>query len=312
MPSASDRLAPRVDVTLRVFLQTVDGDVPCKTRDASYEGVFIVRRDPLPLRKLIRFRARLPGTDDELQMLGLVAHTVNATDAAERGGQPGMGIQLFSLGKQTRKRWRDFVDALYEKDPDALKAIEESLRPDIRIRIPSREVLERFRTVDLPRGVLFVRTPELAPEGSEVDCIISHPVQEEDFTLTAVVKKAVEGTIKERGLQVRLILPDDTSELEEFLGGPIPDAPRPPSQPLPAQDGSPPPPDLPTPGAETPAMDLQEESGISLDEDDLEFESTPIEESEAEVLAEEASEAEEDAEEEEVLDDDENATKESE
>lgn len=221
MKSAADRLAPRVDVTLKVYLQTVDGDVPCKTRDASYEGVFIVRQNPLPLRKLIRFRAQLPNTGEELQMLGLVAHTVNATDAAERGRQPGMGIQLFSLGKQTRQRWRDFIDALYEEDPQALAAIEESLRPDVRVRIPNPEMLARFREVDLPRGTLFVRTPELAAPGTDVDCIVSRPGDDREFTLSATVKKAIEGSVRERGLQLRLHVPDDKSELEAFLGGPI-------------------------------------------------------------------------------------------
>ena len=217
MPSASDRNAPRVDISLDVFLQTVDGDVPCETRDASYEGVFIVRRDPLPLRKLIRFRTRLPETGDELQMLGLVAHTVNSTDAAERGRDPGMGIQLFSLGRDTRDRWRNYIDELYEKNPEARHSIETSRRPKVRVRIPNTAMLRRFQTVDLPDGRLFIRTPDLHPEGTDVDCVITHPIKDEVFVLPGRVLEAVEGTVKERGLRLALNVPDDTSELDAFF-----------------------------------------------------------------------------------------------
>ena len=229
MTSSSERLAPRVDISLDVFLQTVDGDVPCKTRDVSYEGVFIVRPDPLPLRKLIRFRTRLPDGEEDLQMLGLVAHTVNATDAAEDNRDPGMGIQLFSLGKKTHQRWRDYIDFLYSENPEARRSIEEKSRPTVRLRIPNPSLLRRFRTVDLPAGKLFLRTPELHPEGTDLDCVVSHPLNDEEFILPAHVLECVDGTVKERGLRLALHLPEDTSALEEFLGGTIPaPAPSPP------------------------------------------------------------------------------------
>ena len=254
MTSTSERTAPRVDVSLNVFLQTVDGDVPCKTRDASYEGVFIVRPDPLPLRKLIRFRTRLPDTDEDLQMLGLVAHTVNATDAAEHGRDPGMGIQLFSLGRKTRQRWRDYIDALYHENPEARRSIEEKRRPTVRLRIPNPSLLQRFRTVDLPAGTLFLRTPELHAEDTEVDCVVTHPLNEEQFSLRATVLECIDGTVKERGLRLSLQLPEDTTALEEFLGGAIP-APSLPEEP-------------------------QEDSDVVSDEEVAEGEEAPVEQTE--------------------------------
>ncbi len=232
MTSSSQRKAPRVQVNLDVTLQTVDGDVSCETRDASYQGVFIARRDPLPLRKLIRFRARLPDSDEQLQMLGLVAHTVSAAEAAERNRAPGMGIQLFSLGRETRRRWHQFIDDLYERDPRARQSIESSRRPDIQMRIPDEEMLHKFRTVDLPKGRVFVRTPEVQPEGTEVNCVITHP-DDEVLSLQATVTNAVEGSVRDRGVELSLQLPDDTEELELFLGGEIPEAPQAPEPPAP-------------------------------------------------------------------------------
>lgn len=222
MFSSSERKSPRVSVSLDVFVQTVDGDVPCKTRDASYHGVFIVRRNPLPLRKLIRFRTLIPDTEEELQMLGLVAHTVNATEASEHGRDPGMGIQLFSLGRQTRDRWRDYVDSLYEEHPEASHAIDLSGRPRVQVRIPNSAILRKFRSVDLPGGSLFVQTPDVYDVGTEVDCVIVHPLTEMEFAIPARVSEKVEGNADERGLRLALDLPDDTTELDAFLDGRVP------------------------------------------------------------------------------------------
>ena len=222
MASAKDRRAPRVHVALDVFLQTVDGDVSFKTSDASYEGVFLLSSNPLPLRKLIRFRTRLPESGEELQMLGLIAHTVNATDAAETGTTAGMGIQLFSLGRETRERWRDYVDELYESNPEARRAVEVARRPKVKIRIPNAGILKRFREVDLPAGSLFLRTPELHPQGTEVDCIIVHPITDEKFAIPGQVLKSIDGTVKERGMRLSFTVPDDTTELDAFLNGDVP------------------------------------------------------------------------------------------
>lgn len=217
MSNAKARRSPRVFAALDVSLQTVDGDVFYKTRDASYDGVFLVSDEPLPLRKLIRFRTRLPDSKEELQMLGLVAHTINPATAAESGEAPGMGIQLFSLGRETRARWREYIDALYQKNPEARRAVESARRPKVRVRIPNAELLKRFKTVDLPAKSLFLRTPDLHPAGTEVDCIISHPFSEQSFILSATVAESIDGTVKERGLRLDLELPHDLSELQAFL-----------------------------------------------------------------------------------------------
>ncbi len=219
MSASRQRKSPRVDVELDVFIQTVDGDVPCQTRDASYEGVYIIRSNPLPLRKLIRFRTVLPDSEQELQMLGLVAHTVNPVEARDRGRDPGMGIQLFSLGQQTRQQWRDFVDTLYDSNPDARRSFELSRTPIVEMRVPNSAMLRKLRTVDLPNGRLFVYTSELYPKGTSVKCLLVHPVSGEEFAIDAEVFEVVDGPIQERGLRLDLEIPDDTAPLQHFLDG---------------------------------------------------------------------------------------------
>ena len=219
MTSSRQRKSPRVDVELDVFIQTVDGDVPCRTRDASYEGVYIVRQSPLPLRKLIRFRTVLPDSEHELQMLGLVAHTVNPVEAQEQGRDPGMGIQLFSLGQKTRDQWREFVDGLYEANPDARRTFEMDRDPVVELQVPNSAMLRKLRTVDLPNGRIFVHTADLYPAGTHVECRIIHPVTGDDFSLDARVVEVVDGSVHDRGLRLDLELPDDRQAMQRFLDG---------------------------------------------------------------------------------------------
>ncbi len=217
MASAKDRRSPRVRAALDVFLQTVDGDIAFKTSDASYEGVFIVCPEPLPLRKLIRFRTRLGDSSDELQMLGLVAHTVNAEDAAETGQRAGMGIQLFSLGHATKQTWRTFIDDLYQQNPEARRAVESARRPKVKIRIPNEELLHRFRTLDLPAKRLFLRTPELHPSGTKVTCLVLHPLTKKTFPIPGEVLETIDGSVKERGMQLAFDVDPEDPNLQAFL-----------------------------------------------------------------------------------------------
>lgn len=223
MSSTGQRRSPRVEATLEVTLQTVDGEVSCNTRDASYQGVFIVRPDPLPLRKLIRFRTRLPDGDEQLQMLGLVAHTVSKDDASRQNRQPGMGIQLFSLGEKTRRRWRQFVDSLYQQDPRARETLASSQRPEVRMRIPDEATLQKLRRIHLPNNQLFVRTPELHPPGTSVDCVVVHPDRDDDLTLAATVTEVVDTSVKQRGLHLEIEPLEDPEDAEAFFRKPIPD-----------------------------------------------------------------------------------------
>ncbi len=208
--SRANRREPRVPINLAVRLQTAAGEVEYKTKNVSSSGVFIVCEEPLPLRRLARFRTVL---DDnrELQMLGLVAHRINRADASERGTQPGMGVQLYSVGAETGERWRDFVRGLVERDPALIKAMEERNLPHIRVRMSSAEKLAKFQTKDLPRAMFFYRTPDPFPKGQKVICEIYHEGSEDPFSLSGTVGERVEGGRRKRGMEIHLHDVDETT-----------------------------------------------------------------------------------------------------
>ena len=212
--SRANRREPRVPVNLDVHLQTAAGELKYRTKNVSSRGVFIVCDEPLPLRRLARFRTIMED-GSELQMLGLVAHRVNTTDATERGAQPGMGLQLYSVGAATGERWRDFVDALVERDPALIKSIEERNLPRVRVHLSTKEKLLKFRERDLRKGQFFYRTPEPLPKGTKIMCEFTHPSAEDGFMISATVGDRVEGGRRKRGMQVHLHDVDE-NKLEAF------------------------------------------------------------------------------------------------
>lgn len=198
--SRQNRRDPRVEIALDVFIQDAAGEVKYMTKDISYRGVFIVTRDPFPLRKLVRFR--MTSDDGDYQMMGLVAHRVNDFDAAESGRDAGMGIQLYSVGKVTKERWRDFVTETYHADPVARAELERKRMPRIRIHLKNEKMKDQFMSRDFPSGGIFYRTNDLQDVGTRVVCDVIHPKSGRIFELPATVTNRVDGSRRKRGLQL--------------------------------------------------------------------------------------------------------------
>lgn len=215
MSSKTQRREPRIDISLPVTLQLPDGELQYQINNASYRGVFIACPEPLPLRKLVRFRTQLSLDDEPLQMLGLVAHTINPTEARESGKTPGMGIQLYSVGKETRELWRNYLTEQYEKDPEALEKVRALDAPHVNVHMRSTEQLQTFAERDLEHGSIFVRTSELSPIDSTVICDIVHPETKQPFGLEARVIDVKETPRRERGMRLEFVELDE-EQREQF------------------------------------------------------------------------------------------------
>lgn len=215
MSTKTQRREPRIDISLPVTLQLPDGELQYQINNASYRGVFISCPEPLPLRKLVRFRTQLSDDDEPLQMLGLVAHTINATEARESGKTPGMGIQLYSVGKETRERWRTYLTDEYEKDPEARDMVRALDAPRVSVHMRSMDQLRTFVARDLEQGSIFVRTSELSSIDSTVICEVIHPDSQDHFELEARVVDVKETPRRERGMRLEFVALDE-EQREEF------------------------------------------------------------------------------------------------
>ena len=194
------RREPRVRTTFDVEIETVSAKTVYKTRNASFRGLFIVTDEPLSLRRLVRVRCEIDGR--ALDLMGMVAHTVTAEDAAVQGKHAGMGVHLFSLGPEQREFWEEFVRAEYEADPDAHAALVASELPHLKVALKNDKMKQQFFGNDLPSGEIFYRTPDLHPEGTQVVVEVVHPDTKKTHKLFARVCEVVEGSRRKRGIRI--------------------------------------------------------------------------------------------------------------
>lgn len=218
MSQRDARREPRIQINLPVVVKLPHGEHIYETKDASYRGVFVTCPAPLPLRKLIRLQAVLDDDEPALEMLGLVAHTVNQIDAQESGRSPGMGIQLFAVGELARGRWRDFIRAEYERRPEIRDLARRLDLPRLSVPMRSREQLEHFIDHDLAGSQIFIRTSDLHPVDTALVCDLLHPDRRASFSLDATVVEVTETPRRARGMRVDFgqVSEDTLSALKRF------------------------------------------------------------------------------------------------
>ena len=216
--AASNRAAPRVDRQIEIELRFPDRVDRYRTKDISYEGIFIEHPDPLPLRKLLRLRAFTDEGGAPLELLGVVANRVNSLDAEETGRAAGMGIQLFALGHDVKNSWRHFVRQEYDKDPEVREEVRRQEYPSLKVHFTDVDALERFIEDDVASGDVFVRSADLYQQGTRVWLETVHPATSEICAIEAIVMEYVESPRQKRGLRVMFPTSDEATEtLRSFL-----------------------------------------------------------------------------------------------
>jgi Tfp pilus assembly protein PilZ len=196
------------------------GDYEYETNDVSLEGIFVECTEPLSLQSLVRFEIQLPERSESLQIIGLVAHTISELEAERHGIEPGMGIRLFSLRRQKRQLWREYVLEEYDKREQSRDDLKNRDTPEVQIHLPEDQTMREFVDEKLGEGSAFVRTADLQEPGSRVLCNIIPNQDDEALQLEAKVVDIVESPREQRGMRLAIkTLSDEQQEtLEAFLG----------------------------------------------------------------------------------------------
>lgn len=211
----NNRRAPRISSRLDVVLKFPERDQRYQTHDISYVGVFIECPDPLPLRKLIRFQAKLDGGDVPVELIGVVAHRINSADAVETGRPTGMGLQLFGISQEMRETWREFVHGEYEKDPAMLEEITSMDQPRLKLRFPNTQEMQTFARDHVATGQVFIRSADLYQQGACIKVEAIHPDNGQSILLDAEVVEFIEAPRNNRGM--RLSFPDPEAATQTLL-----------------------------------------------------------------------------------------------
>ncbi|MEM1348790.1 MAG: PilZ domain-containing protein [Myxococcota bacterium] len=204
--SKEHRRDPRVAAEIDVILKFPTGEQRHSTHNISYRGIYIVSPKPPPLRKLLRIQANAEGYDEPLQLLGVVAHRVNQSDAQEHGITPGMGLQIFAMGPETATRWRHLVRAVYEQDPELCHDLRRQEYPLVRIRFADKISMRSFIDKGVASSSVFVRSADLHPQGKRIFLEVVHPATKNTCALEAIVTEFIEAPRQTRGM--RVMFPD--------------------------------------------------------------------------------------------------------
>ncbi|MBN1945520.1 MAG: hypothetical protein JW797_07575 [Bradymonadales bacterium] len=207
-PSGSYGLITRYPCEIQVKIpKSPEGQY--QTAQVSREGVFVLTEQPLPVNQLITAYFILPPLD-HLQTLCHVKYAVTKFQATQQT-PAGMELAIFSMDKEEREKWDQFVDKLEEEQThksengaqsgsadfrrsktgagmaaSGSSALSSSQRILAQPAVPSRVTLEvmppsvkkliRLINEEILGGSLVVATDQVVCDGSEVELRVVHPI----------------------------------------------------------------------------------------------------------------------------------------
>jgi hypothetical protein len=216
-------------VELPILLELGKRRFDLVTEDVSHGGLFLRFDEPLPLRTLVKVSLLLPPRSSAFQTSARVCHNLPAVRGIDAAG---LGLELFGLGADDRRRWDAFISHVRDKYPEsaerrAILAQGKGVDPMVRrhashvlvlaIHLRSLEDLAILLRRDVSARKLFVATSAHAEIGDRIGLWIVHPHTEDVFELSATVKRRVsDGTLG--GLQLDLgdLTDDRVQRMEEF------------------------------------------------------------------------------------------------
>lgn len=103
------RRAERIDLLVRVTYQSVDELFSEFARNINEGGVFIETDDPMELGSTVALQFKLPGSDELIEVEGIVVRT---TGDDEPSDVAGMAIEFGELNSDARLRINELVKRL--------------------------------------------------------------------------------------------------------------------------------------------------------------------------------------------------------
>ncbi len=172
------------------------------SEDVSYRGLFVVTDDPPPLRTLISLKARVVGNHKPLEAHAMSVYVLEKGNSKSR--LPGVGLQFYAMGNETKKHWNAFVDVVRKK----LRVVNgegyvggvstpprQHVRYPVRLEVKPRSFgeLEVLYSRDISRGGMFLLSPRKVACGTRMEIDVVHPDSGETFTLNCTIRRVEAG-----------------------------------------------------------------------------------------------------------------------
>jgi len=226
------RYRVRIPVSLAIGKRTMSS----VSQDVSLRGLFVHTDSPPSLRQLVRVDVTLPG-DVKLSLNAMVVFVMPPRNDHRR--PPGVGLQLYGIGREAEAVWQAFIRDLAAQHPEADRHAVElppATAPDpvrrrhprlaIRLRVLPRNVdaLIEMWTRDVSRGGMFLETEHEMAVGDAFELDVVHPHTSATFTLPCIVRRVARGSAG-RGLGVEIVDLDahGRAAFQEFAMSSIPE-----------------------------------------------------------------------------------------
>lgn len=98
-----------LDVRLTVEGESLDGRVWFSTGDLSFGGAYLVSSFLFEVGTRVVLQLPIPGTPDDIELVGMVRWVNLGLDDSMAGRSPGMGIEFLDIDSSSRERLSAFL-----------------------------------------------------------------------------------------------------------------------------------------------------------------------------------------------------------
>ena len=107
LPYKNKRRGIRAPFAMKAMIREGDEYLPCQVLNLSEGGVFVMKKDPLPMGREVRLRLPFQGMEIPMEVRGKVVYV----EKKAKGKHPsGMGIQFDELETATREKLQRYLE----------------------------------------------------------------------------------------------------------------------------------------------------------------------------------------------------------
>lgn len=211
------RKHPRYEVTFRVKFKDAEAFLEEYGKNISKGGIFIKTSNLKEIGSLVRTIIELPETGEEIETDGRVVYLIDERIAREKNLTPGMGIQFLETGEEFKEKIERCLNKLASsRISDRRKSPRAVLKIHISIEAPrGEERIEEHYLLDFSSKGIFVKTPKIFPEGTDVTLLIEIPSASYTKKFEGKVRWGGEKNGRERGIGIEFHLGE--KEIKSFL-----------------------------------------------------------------------------------------------
>ena len=217
----------RVDAKVEVEFKSFDQFYSEYSKNLSKGGIFIKSKNVLKPQTILEIVIKLPGQDNNLNILGEVVHVIEPEMEAAHGWDAGMGVHFIDFEEGADEVLKEYVAKSYKKKPEERaedRRTHKRVAVRLRVKFPSLDVLRHDYSEDISKGGIFIQTTKPREIGDKFIITLVHPESMEELELSGEVMRVtqqdpkVPGSLTGMGIKFNDVDQEKHKAIEKFLG----------------------------------------------------------------------------------------------